>query len=109
MWPPSSEETLLARTTIAIAFQRTIERSRRSIAGSPGNGGSRSAGIVLMYAVLRLAIVPVPACWARSTTRVSSWRARSGPSWATTASSASSHSVVSTASRSAPEPLVLGG
>ena len=23
MWPPSSEETLLARTTMAIAFQRT--------------------------------------------------------------------------------------
>src|SRR5450755_2186308 len=28
MWPPSSEDSLLARTTIAIAFQRTIERRR---------------------------------------------------------------------------------
>ena len=31
MWPPSSEDSLLARTTIAIAFQRMIDRSRRSI------------------------------------------------------------------------------
>ena len=61
MWPPSSDETLLARTTIAIAFQRTIDRSRRSSAAIAGNGGSRSAGIVLTYGVLRLAIVPVPA------------------------------------------------
>src|SRR5437763_567393 len=35
MWPPSSEDSLLARTTIAIAFQRTIERSRRSSAVHP--------------------------------------------------------------------------
>ena len=71
MWPPSSEECLLARTTIAIAFQRMIERSRRSTSRSPGNGASRSAGIVLTYGVLSVAIGPVPACWARSTTRVS--------------------------------------
>ena len=63
---------MFARTTIAIAFQRTIVRSARSIAGSPGNGGSRSAGIVLTYGVLRVAIGPVPALCARSTTRVSS-------------------------------------
>ena len=70
MWPPSSDEVLLARTTIAIAFQRTIDRSRRSSAGSPGSCASRSGGIVLTYGVLRVAIDPVPARWARSTTRV---------------------------------------
>ncbi len=46
MWPPSSEDSLFARTTIAIAFQRMIERSRRSISGSPGIGSSSDAGIV---------------------------------------------------------------
>jgi hypothetical protein len=30
MWPPSSDDSLFARSTIAIAFQRRIERSRRS-------------------------------------------------------------------------------
>ena len=69
MWPPSSEEYLLARTTIAIAFQRMIERRRRSIAGSPGIGSSSEAGIVLTYGVLSEPIGPLPACWARSTTR----------------------------------------
>ena len=43
--PPSSDELLLARTTIAIAFQRRIERSRRSTAASPGSLASRSGGI----------------------------------------------------------------
>src|SRR5579875_1577889 len=100
MCPPSSEEVLFARTTIAIAFQRTIDRSRRSMLGSLGSVGSRSAGIVFTYAVFSEAIGPVPACWARSMTRVSSSRARSGPSVAMTASIASSHSVVSTASLS---------
>ena len=47
MWPPSSEDSLFARRIIAIAFQRMSERTRRSIAGSPGSGGSSSAGIVL--------------------------------------------------------------
>ena len=62
MWPPSSEDSLLARTTIAIAFQRMIERSRRSSAGSPGIGSSRDAGIVFTYGVLSVAIGPVPPC-----------------------------------------------
>ena len=35
MCPPSSLETRLARTTMASAFQRTIERSRCSSPGSP--------------------------------------------------------------------------
>ena len=65
MWPPSSDDSLLARTTIAIAFQRMIERSRRSIAGSPGSLASRSGGIVFTYGVVMLAIGPLPASWAR--------------------------------------------
>ena len=108
MWPPSSEEVLLARTTIAIAFQRTIERSRRSSAGSPGS--------------LRLALgrdrvhvrrgeagdrAAAGQCCARSTTRARIWRARSGPSCSTTASTASSHSLVSAASMSAPAPFAI--
>ena len=36
IWPPSSEECWLARTTIASAFQRMIELMRRSISRSPG-------------------------------------------------------------------------
>ena len=71
MWPPSSEETLFARRTMQMAFQRTIERRRRSSLRSspPGKDGSSARGMVLTYAVLRLAIGPVPACWARSMTR----------------------------------------
>ena len=72
MWPPSSEESWLARITIAIAFQRMIERNRRSTAGSPGSCASRSGGIELRYDVVRLAIGPAPACCARSIVRVSS-------------------------------------
>ena len=37
MCPPSSDDSLFARRTIAIAFQRTSERTRRSSAGSPGS------------------------------------------------------------------------
>ena len=36
MWPPSSDDSLLACSTVAIAFQRMSERSRCSTAGSPG-------------------------------------------------------------------------
>ncbi len=39
---------LLARRTIATAFQRTIRRMRCSISSSPGNGGSCSGEMVLM-------------------------------------------------------------
>jgi len=35
-WPPIPGELLLARSTIATAFQRTRRRIRRSIASSPG-------------------------------------------------------------------------
>ena len=36
MWPPMPSSSLLARTTIAIAFQRTRLLMRRSISRSPG-------------------------------------------------------------------------
>ena len=39
---------MLARRTIATAFQRMIRRMRSSIASSPGNVGSCSGLIVLM-------------------------------------------------------------
>ena len=48
MWPPSSEVSLLARNTMATAFQRIAERIRISIARVPGCVGSSSGGIVLM-------------------------------------------------------------
>jgi hypothetical protein len=47
MWPSSSELSLLARRMIASAFQRMIERRRCSMARSPGDLASWSAGIVL--------------------------------------------------------------
>ena len=47
-WPPMPENWLLARRTIATAFQRISRRMRRSISSSPGNDGSCSGLIVLM-------------------------------------------------------------
>src|SRR5208282_3255997 len=47
MWPPSSPEALLARMTIASAFQRMIAVIRSSISISPGNGTCFSSRIVL--------------------------------------------------------------
>ena len=52
MWPPTPPARLLARTTIAIAFQRTIDLIRRSSSRLPGNAGWSSTGIVLTYGVL---------------------------------------------------------
>ena len=46
MCPPSSEDSLFARSTIATAFQRMAERMRCSIARSPGCGVSWSTGMV---------------------------------------------------------------
>ncbi len=46
MCPPSSEDSLLARSTIATAFHRISERIRCSISRSPGCGGSLCGGIV---------------------------------------------------------------
>ena len=48
MWPPMLLSSRLARTTMAIAFQRMMLLIRRSISRLPGNGGCRSTGIVLM-------------------------------------------------------------
>ena len=42
------ENWLLARRTIATAFQRISRRMRRSISSSPGNAGSCSGLMVLM-------------------------------------------------------------
>ena len=49
MWPPSSEDSLLACMTIAIAFQRIAERIRCSSSRSPENGVWSCGGIVLTY------------------------------------------------------------
>ena len=41
-------DALLARRTIATAFQRTMRRMRSSICSSPGKAGSCSGEMVLM-------------------------------------------------------------
>src|SRR5688572_7460414 len=52
MWPPRSPGLRLARTTVAIAFQRMIERSRDSMAASPGDLASSAGAMVLTYSVV---------------------------------------------------------
>ena len=54
MWPPSSEDCLFARTTIAMAFQRTSDLMLFSSSASPGDRSSWVMGMVFMYAVLAL-------------------------------------------------------
>src|SRR3954471_6926411 len=100
MWPPSSDDSLFARSTIAIAFQRRIDRSRRSTSGSPGSCSSRSGGIVFTYGVVSPTSTCAPEPRASLTTLSISCWARSGPSSRSTASSASSHSWVSWGSTS---------
>src|SRR3954451_7666015 len=100
MWPPSSDDVLLAFRTVAIAFQRTIDRTRRSSASSTGCGGSSCGGIVFRYGVVPAGAGAAPVSWACPTTRSSKNCARCAPSLATTASSASSHSRVSWGSTS---------
>ena len=46
MCPPSSEDSLLARSTVATAFHRMIDRIVCSTAPSPGCGGCWPGGIV---------------------------------------------------------------
>src|SRR6476619_5982352 len=101
MWPPSSEDSLLAWSTVAIAFQRIRLRTFRSIAGSPGYGGSADAGIVFTYGVGPVSGGEAPTRPACSTIRSTRKRARSAPSARTTESSESIHSRVSSASMSA--------
>src|SRR3954454_20510801 len=100
MWPPSSLEVLLALRIVAIAFQRTMLRTRRSSCSSTGRDGSSCGGIVFRYGVLPAGAGVAPLSWAWPITRSSRNCARCGPSLATTASSASSHSRVSWGSTS---------
>src|SRR5829696_913884 len=110
MWPPSSEDSLLARSTIARAFQRFMARMLCSTAWSPGYGSSRSGGMVFRYGVA--AEYGTGTCLRRlsASSESSSCSARSVPSNSSTESSASSHSLVSAGSGStsmAPLPQVL--
>ncbi len=52
MWPPRSPSLRLARTTVAMAFQRMIERIRHSSAASPGLLASFCGAMVLTYSVV---------------------------------------------------------
>src|SRR5262249_56236307 len=47
--PPMPCSLRLARTTIAIAFQRTRFLMRRSTSRLPGNGGCRCGGVGLVW------------------------------------------------------------
>jgi len=69
--PPIPSDTWLARVTIAAAFQRMNARIRRSMYSSPGNHGSVSGGMVLMYGVDTVAGKPTPCSRARSSRRIS--------------------------------------
>src|SRR3954462_13924302 len=100
MCPPSSELVLFALRIVATAFQRTMLRTRRSSASSTGGGGSSCGGVVSSYGVVPAGAGAAPVSWAWPTTRSSRNCARCGPSAATTASSASSHSRVSWGSTS---------
>src|SRR5262249_50817303 len=98
MCPPIPGECLLARTTIAMAFQRIRLLIRRSISRLPGNGGWWSAGMGLIYGVLAGKGIATPSRFALFLSSVSRRRARSGPSLCSTPSRASSHSWVSVVS-----------
>ena len=47
-WPPIPSAVLLARMTMAAAFQRMKRRMRRSTCSLPGKKGCSEAGMVLM-------------------------------------------------------------
>ena len=101
MWPPSSRSFLPARTTIAIAFQRTSERMRARARRRPGERSSRLRrdrvdvrGVRAVRAGTRRSGAPC-----RPAARAGSARAP-GPSRSSTDSSASSHSRVSCGSTS---------
>ncbi|MEY4009923.1 MAG: hypothetical protein RLZZ93_615 [Actinomycetota bacterium] len=85
----------LAWDTMTAAFQRMNARMRRSMCSSPGNHGSFSRGIVLMYGVETVAGKLTWVSWARASRRESRYRARLRPWVSTTASRDSSHSSVS--------------
>ncbi len=52
MWPPRSPGLRLARTTVAIAFQRMMERMRHSSSALPGLLASRVGAMVFTYSVV---------------------------------------------------------
>src|SRR3546814_18051202 len=79
MWPPRSPGLRLARPTMAIAFQRIIERMRHSICASPGDLASWPGGMVLMYAVVGAKRRCAPARRVRSTLPLRRRFARAGP------------------------------
>src|SRR3989344_2093433 len=101
MWPPSSPYAWFARTTMASAFQRTMEATRSSMAKSPGNTGWSCTATVFTYGVFRSGCQPIRCARATRTSSCSMCRARSGPSVATRARKASRHSAVSWGSVSA--------
>src|SRR5919202_830864 len=91
---------LLARLTITAAFHRTKARMRRSMYSSPGNHGSFSGGMVLMYGLETVFGRPTPSSRARSRSFMSRKRARVRPRSSATISSESTHSAVSWGSMS---------
>ena len=90
----------LARTTITAAFQRMYRRINFSICGSPGNHGSRLAGMVLTYGLEMVAGNPTWVSCARSRSFINKKLARSLPCTSSTASKDPTHSSVSVGSMS---------
>ncbi len=84
MWPPMPSDSRLARTTIAMAFQRIRLLMRRSISRLPGSGVSSSGRIVLTYAVTALngSATPLTRAWWRSVAS-SRWTRPRSPCWMT--------------------------
>src|SRR3954447_17777013 len=100
MCPPSSEDSLLARNTVATAFHRISDRIRCSIAPSPGCGGCACGGIVFRYGVFAEYGTGTPFRRATPSSSSNKNSARSAPLNSMTESNASRHSLVSTGSRS---------
>ncbi|MNN19557.1 hypothetical protein D3C81_1328020 [compost metagenome] len=99
IWPPTLV-CLLARSTIAMAFQRVYERMRCSMSWSPGMRACCSTGMVLMYCVSAWNGWVTPFTRAYSICLSIRNAARAGPSAARTPCRASSHSWVSWGSAS---------
>ncbi|OPZ22812.1 MAG: hypothetical protein BWZ10_00230 [candidate division BRC1 bacterium ADurb.BinA364] len=95
MWPPMPSFSRLARTTIAIAFQRTMLLMRRSISRLPGKRGCFASGIELMNGVLAEKGSATPSSCALSLSLPSKASTRSGPWRSRTSSSDSIHSSAS--------------
>src|SRR4026207_95192 len=100
MCPPYSELCRFACTTIAAALPRMYDSTRRSIVRSPGYSFSWPGEIVLRYAVFGLNGRYVPERRVKSIRRSSRKCARCAPCTLSTESIDSSHSLVSSGSRS---------